>query len=105
MDPLETAETAVVREVREETGLEVEATTFLTTFTNRYEYRGVTYYTLDLVFLCSVTNLNPLSARDEVTETLFLSPAEVNPEEIGFESVRNAVQAFLNRQALLRTDP
>jgi NAD+ diphosphatase len=96
VDPLETAETAVAREVLEETGLEVAAARFLCTFTNRYEYRGVIYYTLDLVFRCTVTDLAPLCAREEVTETLFLSPAEIDMEEIGFESVRNAIRAFLN---------
>jgi mutator protein MutT len=99
VDPLETAETALVREVREETGLEIEEMTFLATFTNRYEYRTVTYYTLDLVFLCTVSNPNELRAQDEVTETLFLSPAEIDPEELSFVSVRNAIQAFLSRQA------
>jgi ADP-ribose pyrophosphatase YjhB (NUDIX family) len=85
----------VAREVEEETGLKVTATRFLATFTNRYVYRDVTYYTLDLVFLCTVPDLNPLSARDEVTEAVFLSPAEVDPNEIGFESARNALRAFL----------
>lgn len=95
VDPLETAETAVTREVEEETGLQITATRFLATFTNRYVYRDVTYYTLDLVFVCTVPDFNSLSARDEITEALFLTPTEIDPNEIGFESVRNALRAFL----------
>jgi NAD+ diphosphatase len=95
VDPLETAETALAREVLEETGLVVTATRFLTTFTNRYVYRGVTYYTLDLAFVCTVPDLMPLGAHDEVTETLFLAPTDIDMDEIGFESVRNVLQAFL----------
>lgn len=100
VDPLETAETAVAREVEEETGLTVTATRFLTTFTNRYVYRNVTYYTLDLVFVCTVPDLSPLNAQDqeEVSEALFRSPTEIDPDEIGFESARNALSAFLALQ-------
>lgn len=95
VDPLETAETAVAREVQEETGLEITATHYLTSFTNRYDYRGVTYYSLDLVFVCTVPDLEPLSAQDEVTEILFLSPAEIDPDELSFDSVRKALRTFL----------
>ena len=101
VDPLETAETAVAREVEEETGLKVTATRFLATFTNRYLYRDVTYYTLDLVFVCTVPDLSALGARDEITEALFLSPETIDPEEIGFESVRNALRAFLADRSVL----
>jgi NAD+ diphosphatase len=102
VDPLETAETAVAREVLEETGLVVTATRFLATFTNRYEYRGVTYYTLDLVFVCTVPDLSPLGVRDEeVTETLFLAPSEVASDEISFESARHALRALLAERANL----
>jgi mutator protein MutT len=96
VDPLETAEEALIREVREETGLEVREMAFLATFPNRYEYRNVIYYTLDLVFLCSVADRSALRALDEVTEALFLSPAEVVQEEIAFASARSAIQALLN---------
>jgi mutator protein MutT len=91
VDPLETAEAALAREVREEIGIEIVSPTFLASFTNRYDYKGVTYYTCDLVFLCAAADLSALSALDEVTDTLFLAPAEVNLEEVGFESVRNIV--------------
>jgi len=92
VDPMETAETALTREVEEETGLIVTDARYLTTFTNRYDYSGVTYYTLDLVFQCAVPDLNPVSARDEVTEITFRSPSDVAPDEIGFESIRRVMQ-------------
>ena len=99
VDPLETAETAVTREVEEETGLLVTATRFLTTFTNTYVYRDVSYYTLDLVFVCTVRDLSVLVASDEVSDVLFLWPPEIDPTEIGFDSVRNALHAFLTEPA------
>lgn len=93
VDPLETAEQALIREVHEETGLEITELTFLATFTNRYEYRSVTYYTLDLVFLCRVADRDTLRPLDEVTEVLFLPPESVSSDDIAFESVRKAIKA------------
>ncbi len=98
VDPLETAEESLRREVREEVGLQIERAEFLASFTNRYDYRGVTYYSLDLVFLCEVSDFSPLAARDEVIETLFLAPETVSPEEIGFESVRRAIRLLCDRE-------
>ena len=94
VDPQETAEVAVAREIREETGLDVVGTKFLASFTNRYEYRGVTYYTLDLVFQCAVADLRPLAARDEVTDVLFLHPSEIDENELSFESVRAVMRTL-----------
>lgn len=101
VDPLETVESALSREVREEVGVEIERATFLASFPNRYDYRGVTYYSIDLVFLCSVASLESLAARDEVTDVVFLSPAEVDMQEIGFESVRNIVRFLLRNPATI----
>jgi mutator protein MutT len=98
VDPLETAEESLRREAREEVGLNIERADFLASFTNRYDYRGVTYYSLDLVFLCDVSDFSPLAARDEVLETLFLAPETVSPEEIGFESVRQAIRLLCDRE-------
>jgi NAD+ diphosphatase len=97
VDPLETAEESVRREAREEVGLTIERADFLASFTNRYDYRGVTYYSLDLVFLCEVSDFAPLAARDEVLETLLLAPETVSLEEIGFESVRRAIRLLLDQ--------
>jgi 8-oxo-dGTP pyrophosphatase MutT (NUDIX family) len=96
VDPLESAEQAVVREVLEETGLCVDQVRYLTSFTNRYDYAGVTYYSCDLVFECHASNLAQARALDETAALAFLQPDRVDPESIGFASVRNVVRWLIS---------
>jgi NAD+ diphosphatase len=86
----ETAEDAVCREIREETGLIVQIEAYLGSFPNRYHYRDVLYPTLDIFFLCRADSFEPAAALDEV-ESLVIRPwQEVDPDEIAFESMRLA---------------
>lgn len=91
VDPGESAESALRREVLEEVGLRIEEARFLATFPNRYRYAGVLYYTLDLVFDCRASDLSAVTARDEVTATEWRQPRDVAPEELSFDSVRAAI--------------
>lgn len=86
----ETAEEAVRREIREETGLEVRIVAYLGSFPNRYFYRDILYPTLDLFFLCRVGSFATAAALDEVDSLLVLPWREVNRAEIAFESMRLA---------------
>ncbi len=75
VDPGDTAEEAIRREVREEVGLEVTAVRYLGSWPNVYEYGGVRYRTLDLGFVCQATAWSmpgPWNARSN--RFLLLSP-------------------------------
>jgi NAD+ diphosphatase len=88
VDPGESAEQALRREMREEMGLEIGALSLIGTEPNEYEYRGITYRTLDLFYHCGVAD--PAAARplEEIQEILFLDPAAVAPREMAFASAR-----------------
>lgn len=95
VDPLESVEASLTREVREELGLEVTGLSYLTSFPNRYAYQDVTYFTLDLVFVCAVADFGALSPNQEVDEVLSLPPSAINPNELAFDSTRHALHAYL----------
>ena len=91
----ETAEDAVKREIFEELNLKVNKTEFIGTFTNKYQYAGIEYQTLDLVFNCSVESFDELKVADDVSGYVFLDPAKVKHEEIGLESIKKIVDFIL----------
>lgn len=88
VDPGDTAEEALRREVREEIGLEVTGLRYLGSWPNVYEYMGVRYRTLDLGFVCEVTQVaQARPMEDEIAEVLFLWPREIDLERFAFPSV------------------
>jgi mutator protein MutT len=91
----ETAEHAIVREVKEELNLEVSELQFFGSFPNQYLYGGLLYFTLDLTFICKVRDFSPLCAADDAAEVLFIAPEKVNPEDIGLASIKEVLKSFM----------
>jgi NAD+ diphosphatase len=87
----ETAEEAIVREIKEELNLNINKLDFVGTFTNRYVYGGIEYQTLDLVFNCYVESFQNIQAADDVSGYIFMDPQTVKPEDIGMKSIKEIV--------------
>ncbi len=92
IDPLETAEEAVRRELREELGLEVKTLRYLTSRANEYHFSGITVFTTDLAFRVEAVSLENLSANDDISSFEWVIPSEVDPEEIPARSIRYFVK-------------
>lgn len=100
VDVNETAEAAVVREIREEVGLEVMDLQYLCSSPNPYSYRGVIFPVLDLVYICGVESFEPLQGeQDEVEEHVFLPPDQIDLDEIAFPSIREALAQYRHQRA------
>jgi len=91
VDPGETLETALVRELREEIAAEIGPTVFVTSFSNTYSFANVTYTTCDCYFTARLlTDPDKLiPAEGEISEICWLRPSEVDEEEIAFPSLKN----------------
>ncbi len=87
----ETAEKAVIREIKEELNLNINKLDFLGTFTNKYLYSDIEYQTLDLVFNCIVDSFTELQVADDVSGYIFMNPAVIDYDEIGLESIKKII--------------
>lgn len=94
VDPGESAEEAVEREVMEEVGLAVEGLQFLCTFPNRYEFAGVLYHTVDLFFRAAIESFAAAAESAEVAQLVIANPADIAPAEIAFPSIRQAFALY-----------
>lgn len=88
----ETAEAAIVREIKEELNLNINSLEFVGTFTNKYTYGEIEYQTLDLVFNCSVDSFSKIQVADDVSGYAFRNPLSVDSGEIGLDSIKRIVE-------------
>jgi len=96
VDPGETAEEALRREIREEVGLEVTAMQYLGSWPNIYEYGGVRYRTLDLGFMCEAAGTEHAKPMDsEIAQVLLLPPEKVDLRQFAFASVGRIAGEYL----------
>lgn len=90
----ETAEEGVVREVREETGLDINDVKYLFSLPNTYPYSGVDIPTLDIFFLCEVVGKPMLRAMDDAVECFWMPFYAINIDDFGLQSIRDGLREF-----------
>jgi len=95
IDMCETAEEGIIREVREETGLEVHTPAYLFSLPNLYEYSGFLVHTLDLFFLIHLKEDYTLIPQDDVEEAWFVSLTGLEPDKFGLQSIKKGITHFL----------
>ena len=97
IDPMETAEEALRREVSEELNLTLKTLRFYTSTPNQYDFAGVRYYTLDLAYICTVESFEEIEANEEIEDIIFLSPNQIDLEEIGLISIQEIVKKYITQ--------
>lgn len=94
VDLHESAEEAVRREVKEETGLDVKSSRYLFSIPNIYLYSGFEVHTEDLFFECYATTFDGLIAADDASEIVVLKLQEVDASLFGLTSVKEGVVRY-----------
>lgn len=94
-DMFETSEEGVCREVKEETGLDVNRVEFLFSIPNQYEYSGFLVHTIDMFYRCHVPTTEGARAADDAGELLWLRPEDIRPDDFGLLSIRRGVEKLL----------
>lgn len=98
VDPGETAEEGVVREVREETGAEAVVRELLFSLPNAYPYSGHTVHTCDLFFRVDIPEDSNLRALDDAAELFWIPLRDVRPELFGLDSIRRGVERLVGNK-------
>lgn len=96
VDPLETVEEAVCREIKEETGLDVTKSSYLCSRPNIYPYSGIDIYTSDLFFLVEVDSFDDAVAADDAAELVISSLGSMQATDFGLYSIQKFMAEFLS---------
>ncbi len=94
----ETVEEGMKREIKEETGLDVDVVKYLFSSPNVYQYSGLGVHTLDMDYLVRVSAGVEVHAADDAAECFWIPVDQINPADFGLTSIRNAVIRFLKEQ-------
>jgi 8-oxo-dGTP pyrophosphatase MutT (NUDIX family) len=97
VDPGESLEQALRREVREEVGLDLQQVEYLASYPHSYQDGDVRVPTCDAVFVCRFDEKPSVSACDEVSEVRWIPAADVPLDEIAFPSLRAAIESVVDK--------
>ena len=94
----ETAENCAVREVKEETGIDIEEKNlkFLFSVPNYYNYSNFIVTSIDIYFEATIDSFKNAIANDDAQELVILKKNEIDISKIGFEGIKKGVKKYLN---------
>ncbi len=94
VDMNETAEEAIIREIKEELNINIQNPKYLFSLPNEYEFSGITVHTLDLFFKVEIDDNAIITSADDVASAQFFDLNHVNTEDIGLQSIKTAIEKF-----------
>jgi mutator protein MutT len=98
VDMNETAEEALIRELKEELNIDVCNPQYLFSLPNEYNFSGITIHTLDMFFKIEVEDNIQIKTDDDVASAQFYDLKLVNIENIGLDSIKKAINKLKNKK-------
>lgn len=97
VDPGETAEHAIQRELKEELGLKVDSMKYLGSAPNEYIFSEFSVFTLDMAFEVKTESLQNLEPMDDILAYKFYSEEEINYDDIPAPSIKKFVKDYFKK--------
>ena len=94
VDPKESAEEAVIREIKEELHIDIREPKYLGSYPNVYKFKDVLYHTCDLFFYCKIEALPTDFDKIEIKELVLINHSDIPIDKIAFESTKVAIEQF-----------
>lgn len=95
VDPGESAEDSVRREIKEELRCDIENIRYLTSYHDVYDFKGITYNTLGFIFVGELHGI--ITPSDDITSYAFFPLDQVPYESLAFTSTKKAVDDYRAR--------
>ena len=94
----ETAENCAVREVKEETGIDIKEKDlkYLFSIPNYYNYSDFIITSIDIYFEVNIDSFKNGIANDDVQELVILKKDEIDISKIGFEGIKKGIKQYFN---------
>lgn len=99
VDPGESIDRGMRREILEETGCRVAEMKWLFSLPNSYMFSGFSVPTADSFFLCRLETGETPAASDDAAALRWIAIDKLNPEDFGLDSIRKAVVKFKTESA------
>jgi mutator protein MutT len=97
IDPGESAEDAVKRELWEELGMKVKSMEYVTSAPNEYIFSDISVFTLDMAFRVIPETISGLKAQDDILDFSFYAENEIDFSQIPAPSINFFVQQFFRK--------
>lgn len=98
VDPEESVEDALLRELEEELGILVQQYKYMDSAPNEYIFSEFSVFTVDLAFKVIPVSLDKLVPKDDILEYRFYSEEEIDYDDIPAPSIKRFVQQFFKNE-------
>lgn len=99
VDPDESMEEALRRELQEELSITLTVIQYYSSGSNRYLYNTIEYATCDAFFICEANNYDNMQANDDISEYRWIPLKEINLPAFAFKSVQQVIQKWVNEHS------
>ncbi len=94
VDPMESAEDALKREIKEELNLEITQMKYLTSFPNEYIFSDFSVYTTDSAFICKVKGWENMHVQDDISDVVFVNKQNLDWNQVSAPSIKSIIKAY-----------
>jgi len=97
VDPEESNEDAVYREIKEELNITLDSIKYIASEPNKYPYKGTLYHTCDSFFIANIKNTKIEIEKNEISEWKLIDRESYNPEKIAFNSIKTVLNRYFKK--------
>ena len=94
VDPKETLEESVIREVKEELSIDITDFKYVSSFHETYEHGGINSETICFVFEGIIPEGANIIPSDDAESVTFFKPADIPYEDMAFEGMKKVVKDY-----------